>query len=134
MEVADPELLGRVEKLNATLVKITGDAYTKEGVEAQKREIIKVAKIDVVPQVLKCEGTQFKAGVYAEGTLATVEQKDKLLSILKCGKEQDQSSCREADRVDAGYEIVAINEMSFHLFEVSFAGKKQIDTLVCEKM
>jgi hypothetical protein len=134
LEVADPELLGRVEKLNATLVKVTGDVFTKEGVETQKREIIKVAKIEVVPQELKCEGTQFKAGVYETGTLVTIEQKDKLLSILKCAKDQEQTSCRESNMVDAGYEVTAINELSFHLYEVSFAGKKQVDTLVCQKI
>jgi len=86
-----------------------------------------------------CDGSEFLVEFTERNLSARIYQGDTLLANLTCASLLDEVTqvkmitCREPSRVEEGYELVPIAKNLFKLYELSFAGKRQADVIVCER-
>ena len=132
LEIVDPVLLAQAKGLDGVFVQVKGEIYTKPGIEVPIREIIRVSSLYVPQKKLTCRGSNYLTEIYEQGFLAVVKKLDHLKGILSCLRERDFISCREPNLVDAGFRLESIQNKAFRLYELNFAGERQVDVLICD--
>lgn len=86
-----------------------------------------------------CDGSEFLVEFTEQNLTALIYRGDTCLAALSCTSLRDETnqgrliSCKEPSRIDEGFELVPIANNLFKLYELSFAGKRQADVIVCER-
>lgn len=88
-------------------------------------------------QAFECDGAIFQVEFNSNLEFASILKDRNILANLPCTFSRDSDtqekliSCRDFNLADSGYELVPLGAKIFRLYALSFAGKKQLDVILC---
>ncbi|NBX69283.1 MAG: hypothetical protein EBR01_10025 [Proteobacteria bacterium] len=91
-----------------------------------------------VIHAFQCEGSQFIVDFSVKLDSAQLYNERSFVTSLNCINRRTDAIykvdvlCRVVDEQESGYEIIQLGAKIFKIYALSFAGKKQLDVVVCD--